>query len=112
VSDTPAAYYLLEYDFAADYLARRAPLREEHLRLLTAAHDAGEVILAGALADPADRGLIVWQVADPATIHRFVDADPYVSAGLVTAWRVRPWNVVVGGSPSTSTGPAAGTGTT
>ena len=26
------------------------------------------------------------------------DADPYVRQGLVTSWRVREWNVVVGGT--------------
>ena len=25
-----------------------------------------------------------------------VDNDPYVQNGLVTAWRIEPWNVVVG----------------
>jgi len=26
----------------------------------------------------------------------FAAADPYVQRGLVTGWRVRPWNTVVG----------------
>lgn len=98
---TPApsrAYHVLEYDLADDYLDRRGPLRAEHLGLLRAAHDAGAVVLAGALADPPDRALIVWHVEDVATVHRFVEADPYVAAGLVTSWRVRPWTVAVGGA--------------
>lgn len=90
------AYYLLEYDLADDYLQRRDPLRGGHLALLQAAHAAGEVVLAGALRDPYDHGLIVWHVADLEPVHRFVAADPYVAAGLVTAWRVRPWAVAVG----------------
>ena len=31
-----------------------------------------------------------------AAAEAFVAADPYVAAGLVTSWRVRPWTVVVG----------------
>jgi hypothetical protein len=30
------------------------------------------------------------------TAEDFARNDPYVKAGLVTAWRVRQWNVVVG----------------
>jgi uncharacterized protein YciI len=29
-------------------------------------------------------------------VERFAEQDPYVVHGLVTAWTVRPWNVVVG----------------
>jgi uncharacterized protein YciI len=27
-------------------------------------------------------------------VEQFVAADPYVTAELVTAWRVEPWNLV------------------
>ncbi len=91
------AHYLLEYRLAEDYLARRAHLREEHLGLVRAAHARGELVLAGALADPADRAVLVWDVEDPAVVERFAREDPYVLQGLVTSWSVRPWNVVVGG---------------
>jgi hypothetical protein len=39
----------------------------------------------------------VWRCDDPAPVERFVAADPYVRERLVTAWRIRPWTVVVGG---------------
>jgi hypothetical protein len=29
-------------------------------------------------------------------VERFAAADPYVVHGLVTAWSVRPWDVVIG----------------
>jgi uncharacterized protein YciI len=29
-------------------------------------------------------------------VEAFALADPYVTEGLVTAWRVRSWNVVIG----------------
>lgn len=87
----------LIYELVDDYVERRAPLREEHLGLARAAHDAGDLLLAGAFAEPADRALLVWSTDDADVVRRFVDADPYVANGLVTSWQIRPWNVVVGG---------------
>ncbi|NEK56427.1 hypothetical protein GCU56_00875 [Geodermatophilus sabuli] len=88
-------HLVLEYTLAADYLERRAALRDEHLALARAAHERGELLLAGALPDPYDRALLVW-TAPRETVERFVAADPYVVRGLVTGWTIRPWNVVVG----------------
>ncbi|TFV47456.1 YciI-like protein [Blastococcus sp. TF02A-35] len=88
-------HLLLEYTLADDYLPRRAALREEHLALARAAHDRGELLLAGALPDPYDRAVLVW-TASREVVERFVGADPYVREGLVTSWSVRPWNVVIG----------------
>ena len=88
-------HLLLEYELADGYLERRAALREEHLALARAAHERGELLLAGALPDPHDRALLVW-TADRAVVERFAAADPYVVHGLVTGWTIRDWNVVVG----------------
>jgi uncharacterized protein len=48
-------HLLLEYTLADDYLERRAALRDDHLGLARAAHERGELLLAGALPDPYDR---------------------------------------------------------
>ena len=88
-------YLVLEYALVDDYLERRAALREEHLDLARAAHERGELLLAGALPDPYDRALLVW-TAPRDVVERFAAADPYVVHGLVTGWTVREWNVVVG----------------
>ena len=90
---TPLVYHVLLYDLVDDYLERRPAHRPDHLRLLGEAQRRGEVVMAGALADPADLALLVFR--DPEAARRFAEADPYVRAGLVTRWRVRPWNVVV-----------------
>jgi uncharacterized protein YciI len=89
-------YLVLEYDLVDDYLERRPEFREEHLGLARAAHERGELALAGALTDPADRALLVWSTEDPAIVEAFAAGDPYVRNGLVQEWRVRTWNVVVG----------------
>jgi uncharacterized protein YciI len=90
-------YFLLLYDVVDDYLERRAPLRQEHLGLATAAHERGELVMAGALDEPADGAVLVFKGDGPGAAEAFARSDPYVRNGLVTNWRVRPWNVVVGG---------------
>ena len=92
-----ANYWLLQYDLVDDYLERREPLRSEHLALAAAAHGRGQLVLAGALADPSDTAVLVWKVDDTEAIDRFVAHDPYVREGLVKRFRIRRWNVVIGG---------------
>ena len=89
-------YFLLLYDLVEDYLERRAPLRPEHLELATAAHKRGELVMAGALHEPADGAVLVFQGDGPGAAEAFARDDPYVRNGLVTNWRVRQWNVVIG----------------
>lgn len=89
-------YFALIYDLVEDYLDRRPEFREEHLALARGAQERGELFLAGALAEPADRALLVWTVDDAVTVEDFVRQDPYVTNGLVTNWTIRPWNVVLG----------------
>jgi hypothetical protein len=87
--------WVLCYELVDDYLERRAPLREAHLRLAREAHERGELLLAGALADPSDRALLIFAGDSPAAAEAFARADPYVREGLVTSWRVRQWNEVL-----------------
>ena len=79
------------------HLQRRGRYRDEHLALARAAHDRGELALAGAFTDPADSALLVWSTEDRSVVERFVEQDPYVMNGLVATWLIREWNVVVGG---------------
>ena len=93
-------HYALMYDVVDRFAEKRMPHREVHLGLVRAAHDRGELVLAGALGDPPDGALLVFRSDSADTAERFARADPYVMQGLVTGWRVRPWNVVVGdGAP-------------
>jgi uncharacterized protein YciI len=89
-------YLALFYDVVDDYLERRGEFRDEHLGLARAAQERGELVLAGAWADPADGALLVWKTDDRSTVEEFVNADPYVVNGLVARWRIREWTVVVG----------------
>jgi len=84
------------YELAPDYLARRGEFRNEHLKLAWEAEQRGELVIAGALADPADTAVLLFSGDSPEVAERFARADPYVVQGLVTNWRVRPWTTVVG----------------
>ncbi|MGO4477181.1 YciI-like protein [Massilia sp. 2TAF26] len=89
-------HYLLMYELAPDYLARRGEFRNEHLKLAWEAEKRGELVIAGALADPADTAVLLFSGDSPEVAERFAKTDPYVVQGLVTSWRVRPWTTVVG----------------
>jgi len=89
-------YYALLYELVDDMVTRRAPFREEHLRLAREARERGELVLGGALAEPVDRALLVFHVDDKSKAEAFARKDPYVLNGLAKKWEVLPWNVVVG----------------
>jgi uncharacterized protein YciI len=92
-------YFALFYYVVEDFVSRRSAYREGHLRLAREAHARGELVLAGALTDPADRALLVFRAADRSVAEEFARNDPYVTSGLVTRWEVRPWAVVIGDDP-------------
>ncbi len=96
-------YYILFYDYVEDYMERRTVLRTDHMVLADAAVERGELILAGATANPPDMGVLCWHVKDKAVIEEFAKNDPYVINGLVTKWTIRDWTVVKGSliDPST-----------
>ncbi len=89
-------HWLLFYDYVPDYMERRGALRGAHLGHAKAYLDRGELVLGGALADPADGAVLLFRSDGPEAAERFAAEDPYVTQGLVTDWRVREWTTVVG----------------
>ena len=87
-------HYLLLYEVVDDYVAKRAPFREQHLALASQAAQQGELLLGGALAEPADGAVLLFR--SQAAAEAFASSDPYVHNGLITKWTVRPWNTVAG----------------
>lgn len=85
---------ILFYDYVPDVAERRVPLRAAHLSILEELHAARKLVMAGAYADPLDGAAIVF--SDRQAAERFVERDPYVANGLVTGYRIRDWNVVIG----------------
>lgn len=89
-------HFLLFYEVSGDYLERRPQFRAEHLKLAWEAHERGEIVIAGALADPPDGAVLMFQAEEASVAERFARADPYVENGLVSRWYVREWTTVVG----------------
>ncbi|KRC79690.1 YciI-like protein [Sphingomonas sp. Root241] len=98
------AHFLLRYDLVPDYIERRGAFRERHLALAWAAAGRGTLLLGGAVGDPVESALLLFTDADAA--RAFAEADPYVANGLVTGWRVQPWNTVVGAEAANPVRPA------
>lgn len=87
-------YYILFYKTVDNYIELRAPFRGDHLGLVNEFHSDGRLVMAGALADPADGAVLIFKGDTPEAAHEFVERDPYVKNGLITEWSVRQWNVV------------------
>src|SRR6266481_5027699 len=65
-------YSALIYELVDDMVTRRVPFREQHLRLAREARERGELVFAGALADPVDRALLVFHVDDKSKAETFL----------------------------------------
>jgi len=89
-------HYLLMYHLKSDYLERRSQFRDAHLALAKEAVAAGDLVIGGALAEPADMAILMFKGESPAVAEGFAQGDPYVLNGLVERWEVRRWTTVVG----------------
>jgi uncharacterized protein YciI len=89
-------HFLLFYEGAPDYLERRPQFRGAHLQHAWDAVERGELVVAGALADPVDGAVLMFAGEDRKVAEDFARADPYVVNGLVARWHVREWTTVVG----------------
>ena len=91
-----SVHWLLLYDVVDDYLERRPAFRAAHLAHAAAAHERGELLFAGALAEPPDGAVLGFLADGPDVAEAFARDDPYVVNGLIKSWRVRRWVMVVG----------------
>jgi uncharacterized protein len=89
-------HYLLFYELVDDYATRRAQFRNAHLDLAWKASSRGELVLAGALTNPADTAVFLFKGDSSAAAEQFAATDPYVLNGLVKRWYVREWTTVAG----------------
>jgi hypothetical protein len=101
----PMKHFLLFYETAPDYLDRRPQFRSEHLRLAWDAFERGEMVVAGALADPPDGAVLMFAGEDSSAAETFARNDPYVRNGLISRWHVREWTTVIGDIAATPVRP-------
>jgi uncharacterized protein YciI len=92
-------YFVLQYDVVDDFANKRTPYRAAHLKEVRDANERGDLVMAGALADPA-AAMLIFRAADKSTVEEFAKNDPYVKEGIVKRWTIRQWTVVVGQDPS------------
>lgn len=90
-------YFILFYKTVDNFIEKRAIYRNDHLQLVKGARENQSLVMAGALADPADGAVLVFKGEDASVAEDFARNDPYVKNGLITKWSVRPWTVVIGG---------------
>lgn len=80
---------------------RNAPdLLAAHVRRSWQLHLAGELVLAGALRD--DPGVPVRTMGvlrSQKEAISFAEGDPFLLAGMISDWSVRPWANMFGGEP-------------
>lgn len=56
--------------------------------------ESGDLVLIGTFADPvADGSMAVFRTREAA--ERFVAGDPFITEGVVSAWRILDWNASV-----------------
>ena len=84
-----------------------------HFARLAKATEAGQVILAGRTTEPLDKtfGLVVFEAESDDAARQFMDADPTVTAGIMSA-TLHPYAVALARKPLAAPQqpvPAAGT---
>jgi uncharacterized protein YciI len=89
-------HYILFYQVVEGFTERRTNFRGAHLKKVEEAHRAGHLVLGGALADPVDGAVLVFNGPGPQAAEDFAKSDPYVIENLVKSWTVRKWMTVVG----------------
>ncbi len=89
-------HFILFYQVVEGFADKRTLYRAAHLGKIKEAHQAGSLVLAGALADPADGAILIFNGPDQRVAEDFARADPYVTEKLVKSWTVRKWMTVIG----------------
>ena len=92
--------YVITGTDAPGSLETRRKVRAEHLARARALADAGRMILAGPCpaidsADPGPAGfsgsVIVAEFDSLEDARAWIEADPYVTAGVFASWETRPF---------------------
>lgn len=92
----PPKHLLLNYTYVPDILEKRGPYREAHLAGAQKKLEAGKLVCAGAVGAPPSGATFLFKNISREEVEQFVKDDAYVQNGLVTAWAIEPYTVVVG----------------
>lgn len=87
-------HFLLTYSYIPDILEKRTPYREKHLKNVSEMNQNGKILVAGALQNPVDSAIFVFDVENENEIKSFVQNDPYMTNGLIANHAIRELGVV------------------
>lgn len=87
--------YILFYEAAADVLSKAPAHYPAHSSRLEEFSARGELLVAGPFEDPQEGSMSIFTSREAA--EEFAQADPFVLNGVVADWRVRGWDVDMGG---------------
>eukprot|EP01114_Cavostelium_apophysatum_P010061 TRINITY_DN2346_c0_g1_i1.p1 TRINITY_DN2346_c0_g1~~TRINITY_DN2346_c0_g1_i1.p1 ORF type:complete len:119 (-),score=11.59 TRINITY_DN2346_c0_g1_i1:127-483(-) len=93
---TVPRHHLLVYKYVADIAEKRPPFRAAHLAHTQKYADKGKLLLGGALVEPLDSAVLVFEGCEEKEVAEFVANDPYVQNDLVKEHTIRPWMIVTG----------------
>jgi len=67
-----------------------------HFQYLSAATEAGQVVLAGRTSEPHERtfGLVIFEAPDEVAARAFMQADPAVAGGVMSA-TLHPYSIAL-----------------
>lgn len=88
--------YVLEYTYVGNMIERRVPHRPAHFKFAEPYIQNKTLLAGGALLPEIENGLLLFR-APRDVVEEFAKNDPYVVEGLVPKYRIREWNIVVGG---------------
>ena len=80
----------------ANWTAQDKDALQRHFVRLQDAIKSGQLILAGRTSEPGDKtfGIAIFQAKDEATARKFMEEDPAVAGGLMTA-ELHPFSVAL-----------------
>jgi uncharacterized protein YciI len=82
--------YALLYETAEDGLAKAPSHVGGHSACLVEFRRRGTLLMGGVFSNPQEGALIIFTTR--AAAEEFLQRDPFVSNGVVRAWRIHEWN--------------------
>jgi uncharacterized protein len=63
-----------------------------HVKRSKELHEAGKLLMAGALLDASDEPLTTMAIAiSREAAQEYLEGDPFYSNGMIAEWRIREW---------------------
>ena len=87
-------YFLLFYEYGADYMEKRGDLRDPHMAHLKDAAKEGSLEFGGACMDEEPLAVVLFKTDSRQLVEDFARSDPYVTSGLCKRWNVREYFMV------------------